>query len=390
MIRTGRKRRGDGFGRSAGKLTGAAALALIVAGCSSTPDWANPMEWYRDASDAIFGSDEDASRAAATPERATPGAEKPFPNLASVPERPKPESAERRAEVARSLQADRENARYSEEQIQRQSEARPTARPSAAQTPAPAPVGSASPGQVAAVQVPPPPPSASPPAPRASAPPVAIPSPVALPSPAEIGPNPPSQPPQFALAPPSPPAVQPLRPSSRRPAISSVSVARVGNPTFGTPPADIAAAQNGGASPLPSFGDQGSGPAAPVAGTPTSEVAGDRAAIIRFNGGSARLNATDRGRIRQVASLYRQRGGAIRVEGHASSRTKDMDPVRHQMVNFDISLDRANIVARELVRAGVPENAVFVAAMSDSRPIYYEVMPAGDAGNQRVEIYFLN
>jgi outer membrane protein OmpA-like peptidoglycan-associated protein len=169
---------------------------------------------------------------------------------------------------------------------------------------------------------------------------------------------------------------------------NAVSVARVGNPTFGAPPTDIEAAQGPGSSPMTSFAEPGGIP--PVAGTPAPQVAGDRAAIIGFKGGSARLNAADRGRIRQVASLYRQRGGAIRVEGHASSRTKDMDPVRHQMVNFDISLNRANVVARELVRAGVPESAVFVAAMSDTRPIYYEVMPAGDAGNQRVEIYFLN
>jgi outer membrane protein OmpA-like peptidoglycan-associated protein len=389
MIRIGRKRLGDGFGGCAGKLASAFALTLIVAGCSSTPDWANPMEWYRDASDAIFGSDKEESRASNTPQRETPGAEKPFPNLASVPERPKAESPERRAEVARSLEADRANARYSEERIQRQSDstaARP--QPSSMQAPSPAPVSRAPSAQVAAVPVPPPPPAASSPAPRATVPPPPMTSPSTLPSPAEIGPNPPSQPPQFAAPPPSPPAVLPLQPSVRRPMTNAVSVARVGNPTFGAPPTDIEAAQGGGSSPMTSFAEPGG--IAPVAGTPAPQVAGDRAAIIGFKGGSARLNAADRGRIRQVASLYRQRGGAIRVEGHASSRTKDMDPVRHQMVNFDISLNRANVVARELVRAGVPESAVFVAAMSDTRPIYYEVMPAGDAGNQRVEIYFLN
>ena len=47
-------------------------------------------------------------------------------------------------------------------------------------------------------------------------------------------------------------------------------------------------------------------------------------------------------------------------------------------------------MARELIHNGVPADAVFVAAMSDSQPIYYEVMPAGDAGNQRVEVYFVN
>ena len=67
-----------------------------------------------------------------------------------------------------------------------------------------------------------------------------------------------------------------------------------------------------------------------------------------------------------------------------------MDPVQHLLVNFNVSFNRANAVARELVRQGVPSEAVFVAAMSDSQPLYYEVMPAGDAGNQRVEIHFEN
>ena len=67
-----------------------------------------------------------------------------------------------------------------------------------------------------------------------------------------------------------------------------------------------------------------------------------------------------------------------------------MDPVQHHLVNFTVSLNRANAVARELVRQGIPTESVFVAALSDSQPLYYEVMPAGDAGNQRVEIHFVN
>lgn len=88
--------------------------------------------------------------------------------------------------------------------------------------------------------------------------------------------------------------------------------------------------------------------------------------------------------------MFRERGGAIRVEGHASSRTRNMDPVQHHLVNFNVSLNRANAVANELIRQGVPPESVFVAAMSDSQPLFYEVMPAGDAGNQRVEIHFVN
>tara|TARA_R110000787_G_scaffold47699_2_gene115415 strand:+ start:320 stop:880 length:561 start_codon:yes stop_codon:yes gene_type:complete len=186
--------------------------------------------------------------------------------------------------------------------------------------------------------------------------------------------------------------VQPLSPARRGPLSGGQSVARVGNPSFGAPPADIAAAL-GGAAPAPSYGPGdarfGNGQPAGTVGAGTG-VAGERAAIISFEGGSANLSEADRNRLRTVAELFRQRGGAVRVEGHASSRTRDMDPVRHQMVNFDVSLNRANAVARELIRNGVPAESVFVAALSDSQPIFYEVMPAGDEGNQRVEIYFVN
>lgn len=112
--------------------------------------------------------------------------------------------------------------------------------------------------------------------------------------------------------------------------------------------------------------------------------------MVRFKSGSASLTSGARKQVRQIVGMYRQRGGAIRVEGHASSRTRNMDPVQHHLVNFNVSFNRANAVARELVRQGVPSEAVFVAAMSDSQPLYYEVMPAGEAGNQRVEIHFVN
>jgi flagellar motor protein MotB len=44
-------------------------------------------------------------------------------------------------------------------------------------------------------------------------------------------------------------------------------------------------------------------------------------------------------------------------------------------------------VARELMRLGVKPGKIFVGARSDSNPIYYESMPAGEAGNRRAEIF---
>lgn len=397
---------------------GAASLLFLVASCSSVPDWANPVEWYEGATDYVFGDDEAESANAAPPPppRSIPGENKSFPKLASVPERPAAPTEEERDRMARSLVADRENARYTDEQIKRQSTSAapppPPLRPRGTSASPPAvprtPVASA-PTRSAAP--PPPPPrsrssaprvsAAPPPSPRvatrAPAPPPATVSPAAgrAPAPRSLPPAlPPSvtgqaSPPQLASAG-RPSAVRSL---ATRPVPGTRSIARIGNPSFGAPPADIAASLGAGTPPAHNAaGASGLARLGQPAGTlaSTGPVAGERIAVLRFTSGSARIRSADRRRIRDIARAFKQRGGGIRIEGHASSRTRDMTEVRHHLTNFDVSLKRANAVAAELIRQGVPQNVLFVAALSDSRPIYYEVMPAGELGNQRVEVFFVN
>lgn len=111
------------------------------------------------------------------------------------------------------------------------------------------------------------------------------------------------------------------------------------------------------------------------------------AGTVYFPHGSASLGSDDRQVIDEVVSLHERYGGTIRVVGHASSRTDDMDLVRHMLANFRISLARANSVAARLMQHGVEAGSLFVGAVSDSDPIYYEVMPAGEAFNRRTEIF---
>ena len=337
-------RKGNCFARA---VMPAAALFLL-AGCSSVPGWADPTEWF--GSDSGNQSGESASATAAK----TPGEGKDYPNLASVPERPKAPSEEDRKRLADSLTADRENAEYSKDVIRRQSAA-----------PVPAP----------------------PPSPIASSAPVVS---------GALSQAPVSRPPQFAPRPQAPVApgagANSVAPLSMQPGPNARSVARIGNPSFGAPPADIAAAMGAG-SPQRSAPSRFAAPAPQVSGTFSTggpAATGEPAAMVRFRAGSAALTSDARQQVRKIVQMYRQRGGGVRVEGHASSRTRNMDPVQHHLVNFNVSLNRANAVARELVRQGIPTESVFVAALSDSQPLYYEVMPAGDAGNQRVEIHFVN
>ncbi|MHC8509743.1 MAG: OmpA family protein [Rhodospirillales bacterium] len=112
-----------------------------------------------------------------------------------------------------------------------------------------------------------------------------------------------------------------------------------------------------------------------------------KVATILFTNGSASLQGGDRGILNQVAALQQQKGGMVRVIGHASSRTRTMDPERHRNVNYKISANRADAVAAALVRLGVPREAIMVGAVADAEPLFYEVMPSGEAGNRRAEIY---
>ena len=73
--------------------------------------------------------------------------------------------------------------------------------------------------------------------------------------------------------------------------------------------------------------------------------------------------------------------------GHASMRTKPMDPDRHAKVNEGISIARASAVAGQLTRLGVKREVIVVNARGDADPAYYEVMETGEAGNRRAEIY---
>ncbi|MCS5607809.1 MAG: OmpA family protein, partial [Alphaproteobacteria bacterium] len=109
--------------------------------------------------------------------------------------------------------------------------------------------------------------------------------------------------------------------------------------------------------------------------------------LIRFHHGSARLSGKGKQILGQLANQAKKSGKMIYVVGHASQRTGDMDYAKHKLVNFGVSLDRANKVAGELRRKGVSRDKIIVQAKGDSEPLYFEFMPNGEAQNRRVEVF---
>jgi outer membrane protein OmpA-like peptidoglycan-associated protein len=113
------------------------------------------------------------------------------------------------------------------------------------------------------------------------------------------------------------------------------------------------------------------------------------ASTVYFGHGSANLTGGERQEIARVAQAALANGAGVQVVGHASSRTADLSLRDHEVANLAISLRRAEVVADALIAAGMPANRVLVEAVSNTRPEFFEVMPAGEAGNRRTEIFLI-
>lgn len=382
----------------------AVGLVALLAGCSSIPNAVNPVEWYKGARDFVFGK-EDQTRAPengrsdprAERGEAAPGAGQPIPDLNTVPRRPEARSREQRAQVHRGLVSDREDARrYSSEAVRRQGDpvnplqtSPQTSPQAAARSAAPrieTPPRAARPSPRQAAPRPPKPPAASAPAPK--------PSPA--PAPRQAAPRPPAPPAapvQQAASAPAPRATPQRRPVPPVPDGGETETIVISSAGVQTESA---------ATSLPALSPGISLPAPPPGAQAATSVGGVQSlwdfnpavvrgsyqvATIMFRNGSSRLDSRDRRIIRQVFAQQRRTGGTIRIVGHASRRTSNMNLVRHKLVNLRVSAARADAVARELIKLGARPGSLFVGAVSSQYPRYHEYMPSGEAGNRRTEIF---
>lgn len=421
----------------------ALAVVLMLGACSSVPDAINPVEWGKSIGDAFDGDEE----ATAKSDQPIPGEDEDYPRLADTPAKPVVTGDAERDALVAGLAADRANAQYTQSG-RRQSTPpvnalQPEPAPSAANvdqpsiTPAPTTAVSSSAmaePEPAATANPTPPSSGSAVTSAASGSRIAqewnakapISGPVPTPQPAPEKPD--------VLKSDSAGADAAGEPVTESPAMESPVTSTgdpvmdqynrrlaegdgvfANDPTPGSGPAAQAQAfdysvysDNGSVivdeSQLGGGGNAYlSDPAMPYAET-ANEVLASRLGVrsvdtlgpgvnsvqvaqIQFGHGSSNLSGTDNNVLRQVAEAWRQTGGVLRIIGHASMRTANMSLEEHLAINRQVSEQRASAVVSQLVSLGVNPDAIFVGADGSADPRYYEGVPAGEAGNRRVEIF---
>ena len=400
----------DGMKKICARLGVVGMVAFGATACSSIPDWVDPNTWIGDSGP----SDSEAS----------PGE---TPDLATIPDRPVPTStADEQQQVTASLAADRSRAKYSSDALRGGTE--PTASP-------PPPPSAVAASDIAAQPSPPPTPAPAASTDQSDASPTVDASEQATssppPAPAVASSElPPAQPaPAQSYAPSASTYTQPASPPAPAMAMVSPSDAALGFKPSTAPPLDPSVRQFVAAPIIARYDQTASAAGAPSTrmasnagpsaktksrggrdGTSGAVVANLNAlqaptvgqaavsgssqglpptSVVLFPGDGTLLNAEARLQVRAAVAAFKQAGsqGFIRIVGHASSRTSNMPIEKHLEVIFSKSQDRANAVAKEVIKDGVPANRVLVEAVGDSQPVYYESMPKGEDGNRRAEIF---
>lgn len=111
---------------------------------------------------------------------------------------------------------------------------------------------------------------------------------------------------------------------------------------------------------------------------------------LYFQHNSAAIAKTDAKKLQQLADALKRTTGdvAVTVEGHASKRVdSEADPVRKKMINFEIALERANMVTRELKKSGVNPNWVKAVSKGDDEPNPNPGDRAQEDADRRAEVY---
>lgn len=102
---------------------------------------------------------------------------------------------------------------------------------------------------------------------------------------------------------------------------------------------------------------------------------------VLFEQGSSALSPYGAGKVREIAAVLKEYPESdVYVRGFTSSEGDDR-------VNYDLSQRRAQVVANELVAAGVSPTRLFPHGMGSSNPVASNDTEAGRVQNRRVELH---
>lgn len=336
--------REDGTLRRAGGLFPLLlAVAVLLGGCETASDAiqaANPMNWFEgtDKTDSADKADEAKKQEEAKAQDA-----QAYPSLGTVPERPEdPQIKTDYEQMKEGLIADRENARYQDEQIRSGNGTAQTAG-----------------GGLRVATLP----SAPPPPPTVSD----------------------SEATQQAGM-----AQGTSAPVTEPEGTGAASTQGMARPASPPPSAAALADSKPGTEPASPAKTGLKKPEAPASDALPGKVAnlGDLVATIYFPQGGSGLSARDADVLFQVSRIFQQKNGKkITVVGHSSASSASSDAVQSGMVNYKVSLDRASSVAEKLLSFGIPADAIQIDARGASEPRYDEASKNGAAGNRRAEIF---
>lgn len=110
-------------------------------------------------------------------------------------------------------------------------------------------------------------------------------------------------------------------------------------------------------------------------------------AVVYFPQDSSQVAKSDQERLEDVVALYKERGGRLRLVGHAGGQADTGDQVAQRMANLELSLESANAVATKLLDLGADKEELLVEAKADDQPADGEAVVGGASNDRRVEIF---
>ena len=112
-------------------------------------------------------------------------------------------------------------------------------------------------------------------------------------------------------------------------------------------------------------------------------------AMILFENGSAEVDNKYISELQKVAKKAKDDNVKVLVYGYASSKTRNADFESQKIINFKMSLKRAQKVAEVLENIGVNKKNIVVEAFADAMPMLNDKMLEGERLNRRAEVYLV-